>query len=209
MNTKNLEKSYVLFLVVYILMILTGFILPFFSDPQYVISKNTLSELGAQNTSNNWIMNFVFILLGFITFINGFKVVGKHRVQIFALLVFCLSFVLTGIFMHAPIDRGVVYDSFQNEMHSVFSTITGISFCTYCLVVSFIIRWKHQKIMTISVGIIALIVSYLMVVHSDYRGLYQRGIFIMAFGWILYSFKFYEYVFTKKEYFQLINRNRK
>lgn len=209
MNTKNSEKSYVLFLVVYILMILTGFILPFFSDPQYVISKNTLSELGAQNTPNNWIMNFVFILLGFITFINGFKVVGKHRVQIFALLVFCLSFILTGIFMHAPIDRGVVYDSFQNEMHSVFSTITGISFCTYCLVVSFIIRWKYQKIMAISVGIIALIVSYLMVVHSDYRGLYQRGIFIMAFGWILYSFKFYEYVFTKKEYFQLINRNRK
>ncbi|AXT51068.1 DUF998 domain-containing protein [Aquimarina sp. BL5] len=209
MNTKNSEKSYVLFLVVYILMILTGFILPFFSDPDYLISENTLSELGAQNTPNNWIMNFVFILLGFITFINGFKVVGKHRVQIFALFIFCLSFVLTGIFMHAPIDRGVVYDSFQNEMHSVFSTITGISFCTYCLVVSFIIRWRYQKIMAISVGIIALIVSYLMIVHSDYRGLYQRGIFIMAFGWILYSFKFYEYVFTKKEYFQLINRNGK
>ncbi|WP_299215310.1 DUF998 domain-containing protein [uncultured Aquimarina sp.] len=209
MNTKNLEKSYVLFLVVYIIMILTGFILPFFSDPEYVMSKNTLSELGAQNTPNNWIMNFVFILLGFVTFINGFNVIGKHRVQIFVLLVFCLSFILTGIFMHAPIDRGVVYDSFQNEMHSVFSTITGISFCTYCLVVSFITRWKNQKLIAISVGAIALILSYLMVIHSDYSGLYQRGIFIMAFGWILYSFKFYEYVFTKKEYFQLINRNQK
>ncbi|WP_299441372.1 DUF998 domain-containing protein [uncultured Aquimarina sp.] len=209
MHTKILANSYVLFLVVYIMMIVTGFILPFFSDPEYLISENTLSELGAQNTPNNWIMNFVFILLGFVTFINGFKVIGKHHVQIFVLLVFCLSFVLTGIFMHAPIDRGVVYDSFQNEMHSVSSTITGISFCTYCLVLSFITRWKNQKLLAISVGVIALILSYLMVIHSDYRGLYQRGIFIMAFGWILYSFKFYEYVFTKKEYFQLINRNQK
>ncbi|MFD2564385.1 DUF998 domain-containing protein [Aquimarina rubra] len=209
MSAKILEKSRVLFWVVYITMILTAFILPFFSDPEYVISKNTLSELGAQNTPNNWIMNFVFILLALVTFINGYKVLGEHRIQIFVLLIFCISFLLTGIFMHAPINRRVIYDSFQNEMHSVFSTITGISFCTYCLVVSFITRWKHQKLIALSVGVIALLLSYFMFIHSDYRGLYQRGIFIMAFGWILYSFKFYEYVFTKKEYFQLINRNQK
>ncbi len=209
MDMKLLEKSCVLFWVVYIIMILTAFILPFFSAPGYSLSQNTLSELGAQNTPYNWMMNFVFILLAFVTFINGFKVLGEYHIQIFVLLIFCISLVLTGIFMHAPIDRGVVYDSFQNEMHSVFSTITGISFCTYCLIVSFITRWRTQKLIALGVGVIALLLSYLMFIHSDYRGLYQRGIFIIAFGWMLYSFKFYEYVFTKKEYFQLINRNQK
>ncbi len=191
----------------YGMMILAAFLLPFFSDPEYLMLENTLSELGAQNTPNNWIMNFIFILLGLITFINGFKVLDGFQLQVLVLLIFCVSLVLTAMFMHAPIDRGVVYDSFQNEMHSVFSTITGISFCTYCLVVSFITRWKKQKLLAISVGILVFIVSYLMVVHSDYRGLYERGVYIIAFGWILYSYKFYEYVFTKKEYFQLINKN--
>ncbi|WP_378182779.1 DUF998 domain-containing protein [Aquimarina sp. SS2-1] len=190
-------------------MLLIAFVLPFFSDPQYSIAENTLSELGAQKTPNNWIMNLIFVMLSAITFINGYRLLKDFHLQVLVLFVFCISLFLTAIFLHAPIDRGIVYDSFQNELHSVFSTITGISFCSYCLVLSFITRWKYQKLLAIWVGVIALILSYLMFTHSDYRGVYQRDIFIIAFGWILYSFKFYEYVFTKKEYFQLINRNQK
>ncbi|WP_298541356.1 DUF998 domain-containing protein [uncultured Aquimarina sp.] len=204
-----MKWSYLIFSITYIVMILVAFLLPFFSDPGYLISENTLSELGAQNTQNNWIMNFIFILLGFIIFINGFKVLDGFRLQVLVLLVFCISLLLTGIYLHAPINRELTFDSYQNEMHSVFSTLAGISFCTYCLTISFIARWRNQKLLAILIGIIALILSYLMVIHSDYRGVYERGIFIIAFGWILYSFKFYEYVFTKKEYFKLINRNQK
>ncbi|MHA7059858.1 DUF998 domain-containing protein [Aquimarina sp. M1] len=188
-------------------MILIAFILPFFSDPGYLILENTLGELGAQKTPNNWIMNIVFIMLSTITFIFGFRQLKDYHLQMLVLLIFCISLFLTAVFLHAPIDRRLVYDPFQNEMHAVFSTIAGVSFCSYCLVVSFVTRWKNQKLIAIGVGVIALFLSYLMFMHSDCRGLYQRGIFIIAFGWMLYSFKNYEYVFTKKEYFKLLNRN--
>jgi len=204
-----MKWSYLIFCIAYVMMILAAFLLPFFSDPEYLISENTLSELGAQNTRSNWIMNFIFILLGFIIFINGFKVLDGFRLQTAVLLVFCISLLLTGIFLNAPINRELTFDLYQNEMHSFFSTLTGISFCAYCLTISFIARWRNQKLLAIFVGAIALTLSYLMFIHSDYRGLYQRGIFIIAFGWILYSFKFYEYVFTKKEYFELLNKNQK
>ncbi|SEL07442.1 hypothetical membrane protein [Aquimarina amphilecti] len=193
----------------YITLIVIAFILPFFSDPEYSISKHTLYELGAQKTPYNWIMNFVLILLGLISFVNGFRILQKQRVQLLILLVFCLSLVLSAIFLSAPIDRKLVFDSFQNEIHSVFSIITGISFCAYSLVISFAARWRSQKLMALFVGIITLIGSFLMFIHSDYRGIYQRGIFMITFGWILYSFKYYEYVYAKKEYFKLIKENQK
>ncbi len=208
-DRKKQHKDFMLLCGVYIILIVIGFMLPFFSDPEYSISKHTLYELGAQKTSYNWIMNVVLILLGLITFANGFRILQKQRIQLLILLVFCVSLLLSAIYLSAPINRKFVFDSFQNEMHSVFSIITGISFCVYSLVISFAARWKSQKLIALFVGIFTLIGSFLMFIHSDYRGIYQRGIFIIAFGWILYSFKYYEYVYAKKEYFKLIKENQK
>jgi len=49
----------------------------------------------------------------------------KHHLQLIVLFVFCVSFLLTTIFLSAPIDRKLIFDSFQNEMNSIFLTITG------------------------------------------------------------------------------------
>ncbi|KAA1247541.1 DUF998 domain-containing protein [Aquimarina sp. RZ0] len=206
---KQTKSSYLFFLIIYAMLLLAAFILPFFTDREYSLLKNTLSELGAQNTPYNWIMNFIFILLGFITFINGFKILHKHHLQTLLLLVFCISLVLTGIFLSAPLNRELVFDSFQNEMHAIFSTINGVSFFIYALSISFIARWSEQKMASIVIGIIVLILSYSIFIHSGYRGIYHRGIFIIAFGWILYSFKFYEFTISKKEYFKILNRKSK
>ncbi|WP_344925449.1 DUF998 domain-containing protein [Aquimarina addita] len=203
-----MKSSYFLLLVVYIVLILVSFLLPFYTAPGYSIISHTLSELGAQNTPNNWMMNFVFILLSFITLIHGFKILGNHPLQIIVLFIFCTSLLLTGIYLSAPIYRRLPFDSFQDEMHSIFSTTTGVSFFIYCLVISYIARWRKQKILAIIVGITTFILSYSMFIHAPYSGLYQRGIFIIAFGWILYSFKYYDLLFSKKEYFNLVNKKK-
>lgn len=206
-ETRNIKHSYLFFVILYITMIIVSFILPFFTSPEYSIVENSLSELGAQNTPYNWIMNGVLMMLSTIIFIHGILVFKDFHLQILVLFIFCISFFLTAVFLHAPIHSRLIYDVYQNEMHSVFSTITGVSFCMYCLVISFITRWKKQKLIAIAVGISTMLLSYLVFIHSDYRGLYQRAIFIMGFGWMLYSFKYYDYIFTKKEYFKIIKRN--
>lgn len=209
MNRSVIDKknNYLLFVIIYILMILTGCIVPFFSNIEYSIVRNSLSELGAQNTKHSWIMNAVIIALSLVTFMNGIKIIGKHHLQLFVVSIFCTSHILTGIFSSAPIDRELGFNSFQNEMHSVFSIITGVFFFAFCITISFIARWKNQKLLALTIGVIVLLLSYAMFVHSDYRGLYQRGIFMIAFGWILYSFKFYEYTITKKEHLKTLHKD--
>ena len=189
-----MRQSYTLFLATYLIMVLSIFILPFFSAPSYSIVQNTLSELGAQNTPNNWIINLIFMSLSVFTAINGIKVLKGFPFQIILLLLFTISLFITAVYLHAPINHKIPFNSNENEIHSIFSTTTGIMFCTFCVAISFIVKTKQQIVLSLIIGIIALILSYSMFVHSDYRGLYQRGIFISVFGWFLYVFKKYKFL---------------
>ncbi|TPN87494.1 DUF998 domain-containing protein [Aquimarina algicola] len=194
---------YILFRYVYILMIIVSIILPFFTTEGYSIFKNTLSELGAQNTSYNWVINIVFIALSCITIIVGITHLKGYYISLILLFLFIISFFMTAIFLHAPIDTSLDFNHFEDELHSVFSTATGIFFCIYSLSVSFITKKFDHKILSILVSLVALILSYSMFVHSDFRGIYQRGIFIMAFGWLLYAFKNYTYLDPKNRILKL------
>lgn len=104
-------------------MILVSFIVPFYTNPGYSIIEHTLSELGTQNTQNNWIMNSILILLSFVTLINGFKILENHPLQMLVLLMFCISLLLTGIYLSAPINHRLTFDSYENEMHSISPTV--------------------------------------------------------------------------------------
>ena len=110
---------------------------------------------------------------------------------------------MTAIYLHAPINYKLPFDIYENEMHSIFSTTTGIMFCTFCAAISFIVKTKQQIILSVVVGMIALLLSYSMFIHSDYRGLYQRAIFIIAFGWFLYVFKKYKFLKLSNSWIKL------
>ncbi|MBQ4819668.1 DUF998 domain-containing protein [Aquimarina sp. MMG016] len=201
-----MKRYYSLFTVLYLVMILASFILPFFTAPKYTILENTLSELGAQNTPYNWVMNIIFMALSCITIITGYQRLKGFYLQIILLFVFAISFFLTSVYQHAPINRALAFNSYENELHSMFSTLTGISFCVYSVTISFIAQKRNHKILAILIGIIALVLSYSMFIHSDYRGIYQRVIFILAFGWLLYSFEFYTFMMTKKSILKLLKK---
>ncbi len=112
----------------YILMLLVMFILPFFSVDEYSILKNTTSHLGAQGAPYAWVMNVVFALLGTGAIVSGWVRLSNFWLHKAALVVFGTSLFLTAFFQHAPIVPDVGFNVLEDDLHSIFATITGFSF---------------------------------------------------------------------------------
>lgn len=181
-----------LYAAVYLLMLLAAFILPFFSSESYAITQNSLSELGAQATPGNWIMNLVFILLGVVTVLLGTKVLKRFWFPLYLLYFFALALGLSAIYKHAPIDDVFFWER-EHLLHSIFSFLAGTSFSAYCIAVMFIIKRRVEKASAILMFCLAIGLSLLMLQFPEYKGIFQRVLFITAFGWLFYSlvtFKF-------------------
>ncbi|NND63690.1 MAG: DUF998 domain-containing protein [Flavobacteriaceae bacterium] len=185
------------FAFVYILMLLVIFILPSFSSEGYSIISNSLSELGAQATPNNWIMNAILIALSLVTAFLATKKLGRFWMPLYLLYFFSLALFLTAFYQHAPITNATFLER-EHLTHSVFSMITGTAFCAYCIAVVFIIKRNIEKASAIFMCAIAVALSLLMLEFPEYRGVFQRILFISAFGWLFYSLITFKFEKTSK-----------
>jgi len=50
----------------------------------------------------------------------AFEEIFVHKIL---LSIFGLSLMLTGIFRHAPIIEGVIFNSIEDKLHSIFATV--------------------------------------------------------------------------------------
>lgn len=180
-----------LFAIVYVLMILTAFILPEFSAEGYSRVEHSLSELGAQETPNNWIMNLVFMLLGIVTVLLGTKVLRQFWLPLYLLYFFAAAMFFTGVFQHGHINEVVFFEG-EHMAHSVFSMITGTAFCAYSIAVSFFLK-RIERASAILLCCLAIGLSLLMLQFDHLRGIFQRILFITAFGWLFYSLVSFKY----------------
>ena len=55
----------------YVLMLIIMFILPFFSVFEHSIIRNTLSQLGAENSPIGWLMSINFVSFGISSGVSG------------------------------------------------------------------------------------------------------------------------------------------
>ncbi len=161
------------------------FILSFYSVDTYSIIKNTTSHLGAQRAPNAWIMNAAFILTGISCVTEAWLHLGRFWLHKILLSIFGLGLVLTGIFHHAPIIEGIVFNSLEDKLHSVFATVVGFSFTFYAISSAFIEKAARHRFIDISVGFITTFLSLLMMYAADYAGIWQRAIFIVSFTWLI------------------------
>jgi len=165
------------------------FILPFYSAEGYSIIKNTTSQLGAQHTSNSWIMNFTFVSLGLSSVISGWKSLSNHWLHKLLLLAFGISLSLTAFFHHASLNLTLPIDWYQDNLHSIFASITGFSFTMLAISTVFISKTKFDKILALSIGFLSSLLSMLMFSIPELMGIWQRIIFISSFAWMIYTFK--------------------
>ena len=93
---------------------------------------------------------------------------------------------LTGIFRHAPIIEGVIFNSIEDKLHSIFATIVGFSFAIYAVSSAFIEKAVRYWIIDIAVGFTATILSVLMSCLPNYSGIWQRSIFVISFVWLIF-----------------------
>ena len=182
----NSQLKYLIF--AYILMWVVIFVLPFFSFESYSIIKNTTSHLGAQNAPNGWIMNLTFICLGLGSLLSGWNYLKGYFFHRIVLSVFSLALILAAFFQHAPIEAGIPFNETEDNLHSVLASITGFAFTLFAISSAFIVRKTQDKILALSAGIIATLLSLLMFQLESLMGVWQRGIFIGSFGWMIYFF---------------------
>jgi len=186
MKKKRKLSDFRYLLYAFLLIIPIMFLLAFYSVDTYSIIKNTTSHLGAQNTPNAWIMNVAFIIIGISCVLEAWLHLGRFSFHKIILCVFGLSLMLTGIFHHRPIIEGVDFNHFEDKLHSVFASIVGFSFTIFAVSSAFIEKVIKHRIIDISVGFIATMLSMLILYLPDYSGIWQRLIFIISFIWLIF-----------------------
>jgi hypothetical membrane protein len=182
MKIKNLR----FLLPVFIFLVLVMFILPYYSYEGYSIIEHTTSLLGAQNTPNAWVMNLTFILLGIAIFLESLFHLKQYWIPKILLNIFALGLILVGIFQHAPLMENMTYNVVDDNLHSVFASLVGFSFIIFAFTTVFVEKTNFRRILAFLVGISVTILSLLMFNLSDFAGLWQRLMFIIAFSWLIF-----------------------
>ncbi len=170
----------------YSLFLAVAFGLPFFSFPGYSILSNTTSHLASQGSPFAWVMDLVFVALGLMALVIAYDTKVRYHQVIGG--IFGLSLALTAFFPHAPLVTAVPVNLFQDQMHSVFASITGFSFTMLAIGHSIISRgW--QRFWGLIIADVAILISLGMMSLPAYMGLLQRMMFISAFGWLFFYMK--------------------
>jgi hypothetical protein len=185
----KINKEILVLVAAYILLLPVMFILPFFSMPGYSIIRNTLSELGAQLTPNAWIMNLELVFLAFGSMIAGWVYYKGFGFQKIILVLFGISLILASFFNHAPINPDIRYNINENGWHAYFISATGLSFIILSVTTGFIPEKHPDRLPTLFTIISVIILSALMSEAEMLAGIWQRLLFIIPFGWMIYIFK--------------------
>ena len=172
------------------LLALTGmFMLPLLGVPTHSVTKNTLSEFGAQLTPHAWIMNFIFISLAWGSLMAGWRYYEGFMLHRILLVMFGTSLALMAFFNQAPLRPDIPYNITEDGWHAYFSCTTGLSFVLLSIATSLILERPRGRFMAIASGIAVIFLSLLMAEADRLAGIWQRLIFIIAFGWMIYNFK--------------------
>ena len=183
------NKEILILVAAYALLLLVMFILPRYSTPEYSIINNTLSQLGAQNTPNAWIMNLTYVSLGISSVIAGWRYFEGFAFQRLFLILFGISLSLAAFFNHAPVNPLIQYEISEDGWHSYFICTTGLTFVILTVSSTFIIENHTDRLLAAGAGLSVILFSVLMTEVAQAAGVWQRFIFIISLGWMIYCFK--------------------
>ena len=178
-----------LIVIACIMMLLAMFILPLFMGPDHSITRNTVSDQGAQNSAGAWIINSILVALAFSSVISGwgfYKGFVFHRV---ILVLFGVSIVLSAIFNNAPVNPEIHYNINEEGWHKYFACITWIFFVILAFSTALILKKQADISLALMAGISAVLLSLLSSEAEQTAGIWQRLLFIISFGWLIYTLK--------------------
>lgn len=153
-----------------------------YTEPGYDWIRHSISELAGQNTGNAWVMRLGLLGLG-LGAAWGY-LTRRSKYNIF-FLVFGVFIVLAALFPHRPFVEGRAYSALIDDVHSVCSTIAGMSAVGGFLLLAIRATSTGRKLMYAALAAAYTILPLGMVVVPSVHGLLQRLIFGSFIAWSL------------------------
>ncbi len=181
-----------------ILFFITVIIIAHFLTPdEYNWKINTISDLGAQQYKNAWLMRIGFVGFGLLMSIAVLKSFSQSEVKNYAdflIIVYALSVLLSGIWSTVPFFETISFSVSEDQLHSLFAQIAGIAFSIAILWHLLVYspseqKWIHFIFFIFVIGFSALVGLAKNEMIPIGLGLIQRGLYLISFGWLLFRFR--------------------
>ena len=157
---------------------------PLYGTAEYSAVSNLISELGAQQTRNNFIMIAAFLALGISVAVDGLK--NFHRTLV-PFICFGIAMVMAGAFPHKPMGQALVYDQTIHMLHGLSATIAGIAI-TIGLVWRGLTVELLPRMTCFYMALVAMVFPLLMLEYPHYQGIIQRLMYIQLLGWLWFNY---------------------
>lgn len=175
------------------IIILAHFLTPF----EYDWRLNTISDLGAQQYKNAWLMRIGFIGFGVLlstALLWSFIHADEKNYSDFLIVVYALSILLSGIFSTAPFIETSTFSISEDKWHSLFAQFAGITFSFGILWHLLVYSNPNQKFinfvfLVLVIGFSALVGLSKNGLISIGLGLIQRGLYVISFIWLLFRYR--------------------
>ncbi|MHA1961370.1 MAG: DUF998 domain-containing protein [Candidatus Thorarchaeota archaeon] len=182
-------QNYNLVSVLYFLVI--AIIAHLLTPLEYDWKRNSISELGAQQYQNKWVMQVglsgfgITIALGSIFRLLELDPTWFVEVPV---LVYAGSLMLTGVFCAKPFVQSENYSIREDRLHSVFANLTGISFSAAVALQSMISEEFIGFALNMLILVATLLLSMSFGRSESKRGIFQRAIFLVGFLWLIFLY---------------------
>lgn len=160
-------------------------IAPYVVAPDYSVVANAISELGAQETPNAWVMNTGFVVYGLGVLVDAAGRLRRAPIVGIAFAVFGVAMIMNAVFSHRPIDPTLAYDVREDELHSLFATIVGFAFTIGAVSQSILERRRWRRLACYGAAVMAVVLPLGMLQYPAVAGLLQRLMFAVSFAWLV------------------------
>lgn len=159
-----------------------------FATGAYRVRRNTISDLGAQGYRRKAIMQAGFLLFG-VSVAAG-VVLNGNALRTLPLGIYGASIAFTGIFCTKPFEDSVQgYSVLQDRLHSLFATLAGFCFCAaIALQAMFSATGAEAGLHLLFLGVVTAL-SILFGLTGNFRGLVQRGLYLVSLYWLGWVFR--------------------
>jgi hypothetical protein len=188
-KTERMKAGLILLAGVYLLTLLSMFMLPLCIVSDYSIIRNTLSELGVQSSSASWVMNSIFAALAFSSVISGWRCFEGFVFHRIMLILFGISLTLAAFFSQVQVSYNIHYNISEDGWHSFFACMTWMAFIILAFSTALIQEKQADRNLAVGTGLSAIFLSLLVSEADKTAGIWQRLLFIISFGWMIHTFR--------------------
>jgi hypothetical membrane protein len=184
-----LAVYYNIFSVGFIILVITSAHLA--AGRQYSWANNTITDLGAQGYSRNWIMRFGFIGFGLIMTTGLlFKVFAGNIFYLvdIPMLLYATAFIFTGVFCCEPFTEGSRFSETSGMLHVLFNIAAAFGIVIAVLMSAILeqnvmLRTAHALFL-----VMILLTSGLIGFRKRIDGVVQRLMYITSFVWLVFFY---------------------